>query len=320
MTPSKIDNLEIKKLTEDILLVHQKKPPFYFSCSDGIIILPKKRRNNSSIVLDLNVEPHLIEKLDDIYGPFTNYICSHGHMDHIAHVHHWEKLGARIHAPFPEHANLLDLRNFYEGFGFSEELDFSVIDKFAKKNGYKECQDVMSFKPGHIFKFEDLIIETIPLIGHSKAHVGFLIPEERLFHISCLGFDKARPKKDGFGPWYGFKECSIEQYLIDITQTELIFLERANFLTSSHSYIVKSPDRAPFIYMREKIAKNQDLVDNAIKSNNLTNKSIDTINYLLNLDIFFPKKKMEGYLLEIYNFWESGIIRKHVKRSEYLNE
>jgi len=319
MTTSKIDNIEIRKLTEDILLVHQKKPPFYFSCSDGIIILPKKGRNDSSIVLDLNVEPHLIDKLDDIYGPFTNYICSHGHMDHIAHVHQWETLGAKIHAPFPEHANLLDLRNFYERFGFSEEIDFSVIDKFAKKNGYKECQDVIPFNPGHIFKFEDLKIETIPLLSHSKAHVGFLIPEERLFHISCLGFDKSRPDKDGFGPWYGFKESSIEQYLIDITQAELIFLERANFLTSSHSYIVKSPDKAPFIYMREKIAKNQELVDNAIKSHNLSNKSMDTINYLLNLDIFFPKRKMEGYLLKIYNFWESRIIRKHVERSEYLN-
>jgi len=208
---------------------------------------------------------------------------------------------------------------FHKGFGFIDAMEFSVVKEFAEKNGYRKCQNVSSFKPGHIFKFKDLIIETIPLIGHSKAHVGFLIPEERLFHISCLGFDKAIPKKDGFGPWYGFKECSIEQYLIDITQAELIYLERANFLTSSHSYIVKSPDRTPFIYMREKIAKNQELVDNAIKTNNLTNKSIDTINYLLNLDIFFPKKKMEGYLLEIYNFWESGIIRKHVKRSEYLN-
>ncbi len=319
MTSSKIDNLEIRKLTEDILLVHQKNPPSYFTCSDGIIILPKKGRNDSSIVLDLNVEPHLIDELDKIYGPFTNYICSHGHMDHIAHVHQWESLGAKIHAPFPEYANLLDLHNFYEGFGFFEEIDFSVINKFAKKNGYKECQEVIPFNPGHIFKFKDLTIETIPLLGHSKAHVGFLIPEERLFHISCLGFDKNRPEKDGFGPWYGFKECSIEQYLIDITQAELIFLERANFLTSSHSYIVKSPDTAPFIYMREKIAKNQELVDNAIKSHNLTNKSMNTINYLLNLDIFYPKRKKEGYLLEIYNFWESGIIRKHVERSELLN-
>jgi glyoxylase-like metal-dependent hydrolase (beta-lactamase superfamily II) len=319
MTTSKIDNLEIRQLTEDILLVHQKKPPFYFSCSDGIIILPKKRRNDSSIVLDLNVEPHLIDKLDEIYGPVTNYICSHGHMDHIAHVHQWETIGAKIHASFPEHANLLDLRNFYKGFGFFEEIDFSVIDKFAKKNGYKECQNVIPFKPGHTFKFENLIIETIPLLGHSKAHVGFLIPVERLFHISCLGFDKARPEIDGFGPWYGFKECSIKQYLIDIAQAELIFLERANFLTSSHSYIVKSPDKAPFIYMREKIANNQELVDNAIESHNLTNKSMDTIIHLLNLDLFFPKRKMEGYLLEIYNFWESRIIRKHVELSEFLN-
>ncbi len=319
MTTSKIDNLEIRQLTEDILLVHQKKPPFYFSCSDGIIILPKKRRNDSSIVLDLNVEPHLIDKLDEIYGPVTNYICSHGHMDHIAHVHQWETIGAKIHASFPEHANLLDLRNFYEGFGFFEEIDFSVINKFAKKNGYKECQNVIPFKPGHTFKFENLIIETIPLLGHSKAHVGFLIPEEKIFHISCLGFDKNKPEKDGFGPWYGFKECSIDQYLIDFTHAESIFLERADFLTSSHSYIVKSPDKTPFIYMRNKIAKNQELVDIAISSYNLTNKSMDTIKFLLTLDIFFPKRKMEDFLLEIYNFWESGIIRKHVERSKFLN-
>ncbi|MBY8980078.1 MAG: MBL fold metallo-hydrolase [Candidatus Lokiarchaeota archaeon] len=319
MTTSKIDNLEIRNLTEDTLLVHQKKPPFYFSCSDGIIILPKKRRNDSSIVLDLNVEPHLIDELDDIYGPFTDYICSHGHMDHIAHVHQWESLGAKIHAPFPEHTYLLELHNFYKGFGFIDVMDFSVVKEFAEKNGYRECQKVIPFKPGHTFEFEGLIIETIPLLSHSKAHVSFWIPEERLFHISCLGFDKNKPEKDGFGPWYGFKECSIEQYLIDIAQAELFFLERANFLTSSHSYIIKNPDRTPFIYMRGKIAKNQELVDNAIKSHNLTNKSIDTINYLLNLDLFFPKRKMEGYLLEIYYFWESGIIRKHVERSEYLN-
>ncbi len=71
--------------------------------------------------------------------------------------------------------------------------------------------------------------------------------------------------------------------------------------------------------MREKIANNQELVDNAIESHNLTNKSMDTIIHLLNLDLFFPKRKMEGYLLEIYNFWESRIIRKHVELSEFLN-
>jgi hypothetical protein len=319
MISSRIDNLTINQVTEYTLLVHQKKPPFYFSCCDGIIILPKKKRNDNTIVLDLNIEPHLIDKLNTIYGPFSNYICSHGHMDHITHVHHWEKIGAKIHAPFPEHVYLLDIHNFYEGYGFNEAIEFSVVEEFGEKNRYRSCQNVSSFKPGHIFKFEELIIETIPLYSHSKAHVGFLIPEEKVIHISCLGFDKTTPKKDGFGPWYGFKECSIEKYLVDIAQTEIMFLEQANFLTSSHSYIVKSPDKTPFRYMREKIAKNQELVNAAIKNHNLINKSMDTINYLLNLDLFFPKRKMHGFLAEIYNFWESEIIRKHVKRSKQLN-
>ena len=315
----KIDNLEITEVSEDILLVHQTDPPFFFSCCDGLLILPKKKRNDSTISLDLNIEQKYVNSLNNIYGPVSDHICSHGHLDHICHVHVWEEIGATIHAPYPESNYLLNLHNFYQGFGFNEELDFNIVEEFAILNGYQGCNRINVFNPGETLKFDDYNIHTISFPGHSKAHVGLLIPEENILHISCLGFDKPKPEIDGFGPWYGFKECSIEQYLIDITQAELIFLERANFLTSSHSYIVKSPDKTPFNYMREKIANNQELVDNAIESHNLTNKSMDTINHLLNLDIFFPKRKMEGYLLEIYNFWESGIIRKHVERSKYLN-
>ena len=69
--------------------------------------------------------------------------------------------------------------------------------------------------------------------------------------------------------------------------------------------------------MREKIAKNQIIVDQAILSlkPSKTELSIDDF---LELDLFFPKKKMKGFLLEIYNFWESGIISKHIERSKYL--
>jgi len=318
MTLPQIPNLKVEQVTDDILLVHQIKPPFHFSCSDGLILLPKKGRNTRTIVLDLNIEPNLIIELNNIYGPVKNYICSHGHMDHIAHVHQWETIGAEIFAPFPEHTYLLDLHNFYRGFGFIDAMEFSVIKEFAEKNGYRKCQNVSSFKPGHFFKFEELMIETIPFLGHSKSHVGLLIPKERVLHLSCLGFDILEHGKDGFGPWYGFSECSIEQYLKNISQAESIFLEHASFLTSSHAYIVKNPDNTPFTYMRKKITKNQDLVDFAINSHGITSKSEDTIKYLLNLDLFFPKRKMRGFLLDIYNFWESNIIHKHVERSKYL--
>ena len=313
-----IENLEINKVTDDILKIHQIKPPFRFSCCDGLIILPKKGRNSNSIILDLNIEPYLVRKVNEIYGPVSYYVCSHGHMDHIAHVHQWESLGTKIYAPSPESTYLQNLKNFFRGFGFNKAMNYSIIQKFGEVNGYKKCKKVNPFKPGDLLEFEDFTIETIPFLGHSKAHIGFLLAKERIIHISCLGFDQPNQGADGFGPWYGFDECSIEQYLKDIDLAEDVFLEHADLLTSSHSYIVKNPDTTPFNYIREKIRKNQTIVDQAILSFKPSNKSDITLESFLELDLFFPKKKMKGFLLEIYNYWESGIISKHLERSKYL--
>ncbi len=318
MTFPIISNLEIREVTEEILLVHQINPPYYFSCCDGLIILPKNGRNSKTVILDLNIEPTLINQIDKYYGPISNYVCTHAHMDHMAHIHQWESLGAQINAPIPENSYLLDLYNFYEGFGFSKVMDFSVIKKFGDLNGYANCINVKPFNPGEKINFENLIIETIPFSGHSKAHVGLLLTEEKIFHISCLGFDQRKPGEDGFGPWYGFEECSIDQYQEDINLAESIFLEKADMLTSSHSYIVKKPNTTPFSYMREKIKNNQDLVDQAILSLNSIKNTKVIVEDLLELDIFFPKRKMRGFMLEIYNFWESGIISKHLERSKLI--
>jgi len=44
---------------------------------------------------------------------------------------------------------------------------------------------------------------------------------------------------------------------------------------------------------------------------------------LLKMDLFFPKKKLKGVVLDIYKFWESWIIRKHllqnIKFGKYNN-
>jgi glyoxylase-like metal-dependent hydrolase (beta-lactamase superfamily II) len=313
----KIENLQISKVTDNVLLGHQIKPPYYFSCSDGLILLPKKDRNSGLIILDLNIEPYIIDQLNDFLGPVEKYICTHGHMDHMAHVHHWETIGAKIFAPIPESSYLLNIKNFYKGYEFSESLDFSIIKKFGELNRYHPCKAVNSFKPGKFFDFDGVKIETISFSGHSKSHIGFFIPQEQILHISCLGFDQITPGAEGFGPWYGFKECSIDRYLNDIDLAEEIFLKRAEFLTSSHSYIVKNPDMTPFNYMREKILKNQAIIDQAIISLKKMHEPL-TIDNFLELDLFFPKKKMDKFRKKIYRYWESGIIKKHLKRSKSL--
>ena len=109
MTLPNINNLEFKKVTEDILLVHQIKHPFFFSCCDGLLVLPKRGRNKYTISLDLNIEPKYVKLLNEIYGPISDYVCSHGHLDHTCHVHAWEEIGTIIHTPYPESNCLLDL-------------------------------------------------------------------------------------------------------------------------------------------------------------------------------------------------------------------
>ncbi len=312
-----IENLTIQEIPGKILLIHEIKPPFYFSCCDGLLVLPKRGRNLKTIILDLNIEPHLITQLNDIYGPISDYICSHCHMDHMAHIHQWESIGAKIHAPIPEYSNLLDLYNFYTCFGFNDVMDFSVIEKFGEINKYQHCSEVKSFTPGKNFIFEQFNVSTIHFSGHSRSHVGFFLPKEKILHISCMGFDQAKPGVDGFGPWYGFNECSIRQYYEDIRKAELLYLEQANYLTSSHSFIVKNPDKTPFKYMRRKIKENQEKMDNAILNLNSELNSEELIDYLLSLDLYFPKKKMRAFLLEIYNYWETGFIEKHLERSEH---
>ena len=313
----KINNLKIRKVTDDILHLHQIKPPSVFSCCDGLLILPKEGRNQKPIVLDANIEPNLVSEINTLYGPIEDYVCTHGHMDHIAHVHAWEHLGATIHAPFPEANYLLDLKNFYEGFGFNESVKYSVIEKFGKLNKFQNCKNIREYEPGNTLKFEQVEVETIPFIGHSKSHVGFLLPEEKILHVSCLGFDKPKPDANGFGPWYGFRECSISQYLKDIDKAEMIY-RTLEYLTSSHSYIAKNPDMSPFDYMRKKIKKNQQKVDIGLMNIKSTPNFEEKVKKLLTLDLFFPKKKMRGFLREIYTHWESWIITKHIQQSKLL--
>ncbi len=309
-----VEGLQITPVSQGILLIHQKRPPFYFSCCDGLLILPNKENNRNAIILDANIEPIHVRALVKQVESIKNYVCSHGHMDHIAHVHAWEELGTKIWAPHPENSCLTDLKHFYESFGFNDKLDFSVIRQFGKINGYEKCKKVNTFEPGDVLDFDGYKIETIPLKGHSKSHVGFFLPEEKILHVSCLGFDMKNPGKEGFGPWYGFKECSISQYLLDIDRCEKIFLQNARYLTSSHSYIVNHPDLTPFKYMRKKIGENHAKIEHALKNiNPKINTGEELIGELLKQDIFFPKRKMKDFLLEIYTLWEEWMIKKHLE-------
>ena len=69
--------------------------------------------------------------------------------------------------------------------------------------------------------------------------------------------------------------------------------------------------------IKNKIEENQEKVDNALNSLNPEAESLEeAVNKILEMDVFFPKRKMKGYILEIYKYWEGNIILKHIQRSK----
>jgi glyoxylase-like metal-dependent hydrolase (beta-lactamase superfamily II) len=234
-------------------------------------------------------------------------------MDHISHVSKWEELGASIHFPYPHQNNLISLDAFLEDFGFLKELNKPIAEILGSLNHYVPCKrDPIVFQPGDILTFDNLEIQTIPLEGHSRGMVGFFFPFEKLIHISCLGFDIQKPGDDQFGPWYGFEECSLELYNENIDTVEKIFLNSSDILTSSHSYVVREKNSKTFDYMRRKIKQNHEKIMNAVLEYKKKGLDGDLIEYLLSLDLIYPKYKMKEPLRSTFRFWESWIIKNHL--------
>jgi predicted pyridoxine 5'-phosphate oxidase superfamily flavin-nucleotide-binding protein len=68
--------------------------------------------------------------------------------------------------------------------------------------------------------------------------------------------------------------------------------------------------------MRKKIKDNQVKIDKILNHLDISKiPESDVVEKLLKMDLFFPKNKFKGVVYEIYRFWESWIIRKHLHQN-----
>ncbi len=307
------ESLRITSVTDDVLLIRQNDPAVPFSTCDGLLVLAKAGRNRRAVAFDLNIEPHLIDLVAGEYGPVGDCVVSHGIMDQVAHLHAWEDLGAVVHAPRPVAAHLSDLKAFYRGLGCDDSIGFSAFRAFAELCRYQPCGAVRDYRPGEVFRFDNLVVGTIPFKGRAPGCVGFTLVNERVFHIGGLGFDREGAEGDGFGPLYGFKGCMIPAYLRDIDLAREVYLAHSDLLTSISSGPVARPDITPFEYMAQKIMNNRARVEEAEEALSPSLKSAKKkLRALLEQDLFFQKDEMKGPLRDYCTHLEYWMIRHHM--------
>ncbi len=332
-----LPSLEITHLRENVYHITQTASQGRFSSCDGLLCLPSNPNDSHVVILDLNLEPPFITEIFQSFNlaQYTriDYFVSHAHMDHIANVWKWEELGAKIFlpSPFPS-ILLLDPLNFLTHFHFEDYVSLTTGYKLCETNGFHPCQQpAKSYSPGDPLPIDSFThsIMSIPLYGHSIGHTGFLFPDLAIIHISCLGYDLRHPynpdhtddpNNSGFGPWYGFPDCSLSQYWTDISKIEEKFEELLQkdpdypILTSSHAHVIRGKATKAFDYMRQKIMVNHQNIRTKVQDLNFSDcqQEEKIMENLLLEDIIFPKRKMHDWVRELYTFWEYWQIKLHL--------
>lgn len=362
--------LSVVKITGGVYFLKQNNSVHPLSTSNGYLIVPSQIQSNlttnflDSLLLDVNLEEKgwiELKKICIEQGiPLpSKLIMTHCHLDHSCHVHRFvEIFNGLVYAPEPEVSVILEHNGFFNVYQIHEMMEIpNLMDSYHHLKyeilqfGIIPKQKITTFVLGYKFDFGTIQIDTIPLTAHSIGHVGFFLtfPENglKIFHNSCLGLDHPKlstdgKPKDGFGPWYGFKQSDITDYLEDITKSEIIFQD-CDILTSSHGIVfthskipiqiihggrihikeLSSEDdlESPFDYMRRKIQERENFIREAIMKLEIEEKDIcrvsksrELIRKLLDMDLIYSRSRIPPKQLAAYKFWEHYLIVNHLRR------
>ena len=156
-------------------------------------------------------------------------IISHYHPDHSSlgpqvqqHTH------ADLFIPQVEAPCFTNLDHAVASSGGDVEMA-DIMKVFATKLlAYREITAYIPYDRPCSFIFGDITLECIRSAGHSPGHTSFYLPEHKILFSSDMGIDR-------LGPWYGWKDCSIEDFVDSILRLRSL---EVNLLLTSHGGMI----------------------------------------------------------------------------------
>ena len=293
-----------EKIVDGIFLVYSDAQ-FWFKCN-GIVI---KNKNMGDILIDCNCF-YKKEIKELTKNQIEAYFVSHVHLDHAYNLHFYEEYAPniKIYCPIPEHEFLKDFNKFIKANG---TLDFGIGDEFKyfafKELNFKELHSVIGFTPGTEFVFNNILLKTIHIPGHSPGQTAFSIEDtnhhnRKILFVSDIGLTK-------MGAWYGFKYSNLKDVRESIKKIENIYLNDDYIITSGHGPILK--EKQPNIF-NDLLIKMDNVNENIL--NMLDSEKPRSIDDLIFKGLFFSEnyiKSREGD--NILYFFETNMISSHIK-------
>ena len=205
------------------------------------------------IFIDMSMENELSRKLVEEENPDV-LVASHYHLDHSLWLRKVNLNGREVWVPEGEEGYFSDIERFLDGTvgpdsPFREGFR-SVLLSFLR---WKKVEGFTSY--GEIsVDLGNFTLEVIRIPGHSPGHSAFYIPEKRILFAGDIGVGK-------FGPWYGWRDCSIPAYIESVKKLMDI---PARILISAHDGIFEEPKKA-LEGVLEKLVQREEMIARALE-------------------------------------------------------
>ena len=227
-------------------------------------------------------------------------INSHTHPDHVAANYMIsETTSAIIYVPEQEKGNTLSLKAMEKSFGvLGQAVEPSWEKIVVDLIGFKASGRETTYGDGHIFDLGENQMEGIHTPGHSAGHNCFLFRGKDIFFASDLGIDS-------FGPWYGYLDSNLNDYIKSINKIKKFDIKRT---ISSHEN--------DYIYnIGERLNKSLDIINQRrTKIIELLKEGPKDINQLIQSNIiYFNLDKFSSPMLDFLLFFEGNMIKEHLK-------
>ncbi len=280
-----MEHNKLEAITDRIFLV-QGKNKGRFPYSHSILIL-----DEDIVLVDTGCGIENLKKLTKEYD-VSYVINSHTHPDHSAG--NWVLKHTPTYVPEEGFETSGDLVALSERF-VNKELAQEWQEFIRETMNFKNCRPTESYNSRTKFRFGKTTFEPIYTSGHTKDHYCFYEPRERIlfsFDYDLTSF-----------PWYGHRESSIPEFKESIKKLELL---SPKIVVSSHRGIIAENIEAEF----DKFYKIFSERDGKILSLLENGKTIDQ------LVEYAPIYSKFSYAESILRYWESEMIKKHLKEME----
>jgi hydroxyacylglutathione hydrolase len=277
------------KVTDHIEYVIPDDEIARFLCS-GVIV-----RDRATVFLDINLGEAETRVLLETEKPEFG-LTSHYHLDHsLGGAYILEYSSAEFFVPSPEAKYLKDLDYFFARTG-GEDPFFNHWKGFVKRRiGFEGFKGFSTYDRSLRLNTGTVKMEFLMAPGHSPGHTTVHFPGQGILFTGDLGLGP-------FGPWYGFEDCDIRQFIQTILELKSM---RPKFLLTSHNGIIRENIDMAFdrcidaFFIRESAIRKK--LEWGLSKDEIVEEGI----------YFRNKEKMQGPLRLFLPMWDSVMFDLH---------